>query len=139
MHSSLEFYIVQFARYIDGSVVSRGSIISILTHEGSVGYVPLTQKRDVSGGRFWPREQIFPDQNITPFPLVSFFSPYSCAHQRGTNVREACYRRTRECGCHDHGLSVGTWATVCRLSFLRRGRLSIFFSRSFGTFFWSFF
>lgn len=46
-------------------------------------------------------------------------SPYNCAHQRGTHVRESV--------CHDHGLVVGTWATVCRLSFLRRGWLSDLF------------
>jgi hypothetical protein len=33
----------------------------------------------------------------------------------------------RESVYHDHGLAVGTWATVCRLSFLRRGRLSNLF------------
>jgi hypothetical protein len=61
------------------------------------------------------------------FSSSCFLSPYSCAHRRGTNVREARHRRTRESVCHGHGLAVGTWATVCRLSFLRRCRLSNLF------------
>ncbi len=53
-----------------------------------------------------------------------FLSPYGCAHQRGTHIRKARHRKTRENVHHDHGPAVGTWATASRLSFLGPGLLS---------------
>jgi hypothetical protein len=68
-----------------------------------------SQKRDLSGlgSKSLPIRTSLHFLFLFPCPF-----PLRLCSQRGTHVREARYRRTRESVCHDHGLVVGTWATV---------------------------
>jgi hypothetical protein len=105
-HFRLQFS-TSFARYINGSAERTGERL-----RSFVGYVPLTEARCI-----WPREQISPDQSVAPLPVDFVFFPIRLcspghpypSHRR---VQESVY----------HGPAVGTWATVCGLSFLRRGQ-----------------
>jgi hypothetical protein len=63
----------------------------------------------------WPREQISPDQNITPFPLLPLLVsiPLTAVLIDVAPMSEKLAIEERE------KASVGTWETVCRLSVLR--------------------
>ena len=66
-------FCTSLARYIDGSAESRGLIISVVTH-GEFRWIWICSTHTEATLRcIWPREQISPDQNITPFPLLVSF------------------------------------------------------------------